>query len=441
MGNLTGPGAGMAALADTGDTVLGDEVSSVLGGLSTTMGVVVVAAAVAALYLVTRMLVLRVMAPVARRTETAWDDRFVQRRAPHRLALVPPALLAYVAVSAIEGLPGVAVVAVQRAAQGVVVLAVAWASFAILDVVNDIYEGHDYAASRPIKGYLQLVKLLLAIVAIMLVIAVASGRSPLLLLSGLGAATAILLLIFRDTILSLVASVQLATNDMVRVGDWITIDSLGVDGDVVDLALHTATIRNFDMSFAFVPTHKLIEEPFSNWRGMRDVKARRIMRQLHVDVGSVRFLTDEDLAAFARWPLLAQHLGEALDDIGLTDQEHDAAAVAARDERRLTNLGVFRAYTLQWLRNHDDLHVDNGFPMMVRLLEPTPSGQPVEIYCFSRITDWVAFEEVQADIFDHLHAILPAFHLRPYQYPGGHDLEPLRNSLRPSVQEPRNGVR
>ncbi len=419
---------GAFVLADGADSTVvpgGDEVSSVLDGLSTPVAALAVAGAVVLLYLVTRVLVLRVMAPVAQRTESAWDDRFVERRAPHRLALVPPALLAHVAIGAVEGLSDLVIEAVQRTALAVVVVAVGWAAFAVLDAINDIYERHEYASSRPIKGYLQLVKLVLAIVAIMLIVAVASGRSPLLLLSGLGAATAILLLVFRDTILSLVASVQLATNDMVRVGDWITIDSLGVDGDVLDLALHTATIRNFDMSFAFVPTHMLIEEPFSNWRGMRDVKARRIMRPLYVDVTSVRFLTDDDLTAYAQWPVLAQHLGQRLDELGLADGRHDPAAVATADDRRLTNLGMFRAYALQWLRNRDDLHVDNGFPMMVRLREPTPSGQPIEIYCFSRIISWVEFEQVQADIFDHLHAILPAFDLRPYQYPAGHDLEPL----------------
>lgn len=417
-------GASVLAGEDDSTGVPGEEtVSSVIEGLSTPVAALAVAGAVVLLYVVTRVLVLRVMAPVVQRTESAWDDRFVERRAPHRLALVPPALLAHVAIGAVEDLSFIVVLAVQRTALAVVVVAVVWATFAVLDAVNDIYERHEYASSRPIKGYLQLVKLVLAIVAIMLIVAVASGRSPLLMLSGLGAATAILLLVFRDTILSLVASVQLATNDMVRVGDWITIDSLGVDGDVLDLALHTATIRNFDMSFAFVPTHKLIEEPFSNWRGMRDVNARRIMRPVYVDVRSVRFLTDDDLTAYAKWPVLAQHLGQRLDELGLADGHHDPGAVATTDDRRLTNLGMFRAYALQWLRNRDDLHVDNGFPMMVRLREPTPSGQPIEIYCFSRVISWVEFEQVQADIFDHLLAILPAFDLRPYQYPGGHDLE------------------
>ena len=400
------------------------DVESVLADLTTLQGAAVIAAATVVVYLLTRFVGLRLVASVTRRTESDWDDRFVQRSAPHRLALVPAALVSGFGITAVVGMPATAEIAVQRISWAVVVVSTTWALFGAMDAVNDIYESHDYATSRPIKGYLQLVKLLLAIVAVVLVVAVAAGRSPLLLLSGLGAATAILVLVFRDTILSLVASVQLATNDMIRVGDWITVESLGVDGDVLDIALHTITIRNFDMTFAFVPTHELIAHPFRNWRGMRQVEGRRIMRAVHVDVTSVRFLTDGDLEAFAAWPLLAQHLAEQLGELGVADHGHDPDDAALRDTPRLTNLGLFRAYVLQWLRTRSDLHVDNGFPMMVRLLPPTPSGQPVEVYCFAREISWVPFEAIQAEVFDHLHAILPAFDLRAYQYPSGHDLEP-----------------
>jgi miniconductance mechanosensitive channel len=406
------------------ESEVGQEVASLLDGTSTTTGTLIVVAAVVATYLLTRYGLLRLLSSVVRRSDTDWDDRFLERRAPHRMAVVPAAIVAWLGVGAVPGLPRLAEVTVQRVALSVVALAVTWALFGALDAVNDIYERHDYATSRPIKGYLQLVKLVLAIVTAVLVVAIAADRSPLLLLSGLGAATAILLLVFRDTILWLVASIPLATNDMLRVGDWITIDSLGVDGDVLDIALHTVTIRNFDMTYAFVPTHELIETPFRNWRGMREVEGRRIMRSLHVDVGSVRFLTDQDLTAFADWPLLTQHVAEQMDRLEVTDGDHDPRDAAVEAAPRMTNLGLFRAYVLQWLRSRDDLHVDNAFPMMVRLREPTPSGQPVEVYCFARETSWVAFEAIQSDVFDHLHAILPAFDLRAYQYQAPGAAEP-----------------
>lgn len=401
-----------------------EEVTSLLEGLSPVVGGLVVAGLVVLVYVLTRFVGLRLLGVVVRRSDTDWDDRFLVRGAPHRLAFVPAALVGAALVGALPDAPDAVVVAVQRIGLSVVAVSITWAVFGALDAINDIYERHEYATSRPIKGYLQLVKLLLALVTVVLVIAILMWQSPVLLLSGLGAATAILLLVFRDTILSLVASIQLATNDMIRVGDWITVDSLGVDGDVLDIALHTITIRNFDMSYAFVPTHELIATPFRNWRGMREVEGRRIMRSLHVDLTSIRFLTDDDLADLARWPLLAQELAERLDELGVGDGGHDPADAPLRDERRITNLALFRHYALQWLRTREDLHVDNAFPMMVRLREPTPSGQPVEVYCFARETAWVPFEAIQSDVFDHLHAMLPAFGLRPYQYLTGPAPEP-----------------
>lgn len=416
------------AALDTGVDVpdgVGDQVASLLEGLSTLAGTAVVLAAAVVAYVLVRWVALRLLASVVHRTDSDWDDRFLHHKAPHRLALVPGALVAALGINAVVGLTDTAVTAVQRVSYTVVVVSITWALFGALDAVNDIYERHEYASSRPIKGYLQLVKLLLSVVAVVLVVAIVAGRSPLLLLSGLGAATAILVLVFRDTILSLVASVQLATNDMVRVGDWITVESLGIDGDVIDIALHTMTIRNFDMTYGFVPTHALITEPFRNWRGMREVEGRRIMRAIHVDVTSVRFLTDRDVREFASWPLLAPHLAQRPD---AHDEDLDAAEPTPHAER-MTNLGVFRTYALEWLRTRDDLQVDNAFPMMVRLLPPTPSGQPVEVYCFSTEVSWVPFEAVQAEVLDHLHAILPAFGLRAYQYPSGHDLEAARTAV------------
>ena len=383
-----------------------EQVTSLLAGLSPWVGGAVVAGLVLLTWVLTRFVGLRLLDLAVRRSDTDWDDRFLLRGAPHRLAFVPAALVATALVAAVTDAPEAVVVAVQRIALGVVAVSVTWAVFGALDAVNDIYERHEYATSRPIKGYLQLVKLLLALVTVVLVISILMWQSPVLLLSGLGAATAILILVFRDTILSLVASIQLATNDMVRVGDWITIDSLGVDGDVLDIALHTITFRNFDMTYAFVPTHELIATPFRNWRGMREVEGRRIMRSVHVDVTSVHFLTEEDLASFAEWPLLAEEVADR------------------HGTRRTTNLALFRAYALQWLRSREDLHVDNAFPMMVRLREPTPSGQPVEVYCFARETAWVPFEAIQSDMFDHLHAMLPTFGLRAYQYLAGPAPEP-----------------
>ena len=387
-------------VAQPSTEVVTEQVDSLLGALSTTTGVAVAAGIVIGSYVATRYGIVYLVSSVIERTSTDWDDRFLRRGVPHRLALIPAAVAAALAVEAVAGLPEGVVETTQRSSAALVVVSVVWALFGVLDAVNDLYERHEYAASRPIKGYIQLGKLLLALVAVILVVARLADRDVVPLLSGLGAATAVLLLVFRDTILSLVASVQLGTNDMIRMGDWITIEEMGVDGDVLDIALHTITIRNFDMSYGFVPTHELITTPFRNWRGMREVEGRRIMRSIHVDVRSIAFLTDQDRDRFRRWALL----GDLVDDAE-------------------TNLTAFRLYALAWLRTREDLHVDDGFPLMVRMLEPTPSGQPVEVYAFSTVVDWVPFEHVQATVFDHLLAVLGSFGLRHFQYPSGDDLD------------------
>ena len=375
-----------------------DQVDVLFGDLSTATGLALAGGIVVATYLLTRYGILHLVASAIHRTSTDWDDRFLRRRAPHRLAFIPAAVATHLAIGAVAGLPPTVVTGVQRSAMALVAVSVVWSLFGVLDATNDIYERHEYAASRPIKGYVQLGKLLLAIVALVMVVAIVADRSPLLLLSGLGAATAVLLLVFRDTILSLVASVQLGTNDMVRVGDWITIDAMGIDGDVLDIALHTITIRNFDMTYGFVPTHELISTPFRNWRGMREVEGRRIMRSLHIDLRTIRQLADQDRERFRRWSLIGDFVDEAE-----------------------TNLTLFRWYALAWLRTRDDLHVDDGFPMMIRMLDPTPHGQPVEVYAFSKVVDWVPFEYVQATVFDHLLTVLDSFDLQHFQAPTAGD--------------------
>ena len=390
----------MLSVAQPTTEEVSEQVDFLLGGLSTTTGIAVAVGIVVGTYLVTRYGLLYLLSSVIERTRTDWDDRFLRRGVPHRLALIPAAIAASLAVEAVAGLPDGVVEATQRSSRALVVVSVVWALFGVLDAVNDLYERHEYAASRPIKGYIQLGKLLLALVAVILVVARLANRDVVPLLSGLGAATAVLLLIFRDTILSLVASVQLGTNDMIRVGDWITIEEMGIDGDVLDIALHTITIRNFDMTYGFVPTHELISTPFRNWRGMRDVSGRRIMRSMHVDLRTIRRLDDADRARFRRWELLQDFVDEAE-----------------------TNLTLFRWYALAWLRTREDLHVDDGFPMMIRMLDPTPHGQPVQVYAFAREVDWVPFEHVQATVFDHLLTVLDSFGLQHFQAPSAGDFD------------------
>jgi len=399
-----------------------DTVATLIGS-----GLLVVAAGLA--YVLTRYVALRVLSGIVRRSTTDWDDRFLHHQVPHRLSLIPPALVVYLAAPAIEGLPAAAESVTQRVALTIVIVSFAAALFAALNAANEIYEEQVYAADRPIKSYLQLIKLIVTIFAAVLVVATLADQSPVLLLSGLGAATAVLLLVFRDTILSLVASVQLATNDLIRLGDWIQMDAHGADGEVIDIALHTVKVRNWNLTVVSLPTHKLISESFINWRGMIESGGRRIMRAVHIDVTSVRFLGDAELDRFATWPRLREHIGAKRAELGVEGGGHDPEAAATRAARRLTNIGVFRAYCEAYLREREDLRVED-MTLMVRQLPASSEGVAIELYGFTRTTAWAEHEGIQADIFDHVLAILPAFGLRPYQHPTSTDVSGLQGAPR-----------
>ena len=257
-----------------------------------------------------------------------------------------------------------------------------------------------------------------------MIIAALLDRSPLLLLSGFGAMTAILLLVFRDTILSLVASVQLTAQDMVRVGDWIEMPQFGADGDVIDVQLHTVKVQNWDKTITTIPTHRLISDSFKNWRGMSESGGRRIKRAIHIDLGSVRFQTDEEIEHFRRFALLKGYVGDKLQEL----RDYNAGLPTEVDDevnrRRLTNIGTFRAYAFNYLKHHPK--INQQMTLIVRQLAPGPEGLPLEIYCFTNTTAWADYEGIQSDIFDHLLAITPEFGLRLFQKPAGHDLQLLR---------------
>jgi miniconductance mechanosensitive channel len=309
----------------------------------------------------------------------------------------------------------------QRVALALIVTTAVMAATAALDAVNDIYsESYSEAKSRPIKGYLQVIGLVLYIAAGVVVVSILADRSPVVFLSGLGALTAVLMLVFRDTILSLVASMQIMSNDMIRIGDWIEMPQANTDGDVVDIALHTVKIQNWDKTISTIPTHKFISESFKNWRGMSESGGRRIKRSLHLDMSSIRFLSEEEVERLARYELLKEYMqgkGEELEAYRAEKGEPEGETIP--EERRLTNVGTFRAYVRGYLRSHPTIH--NDMTLLVRQLASSPKGLPIEIYCFSNDTAWGNYEDVQADIFDHLIAILPEFGLKTFQEPAGSD--------------------
>lgn len=385
--------------------------------------------------LLAKGILLRGISRIVARTRFTWDDSLQERRVFHRLAHVAPAAVVYYGALLVPGLPGSIYQVAQRVALSLMVLMVAVSANAFLSAINDIYSTRPDAKSRPIKGYLQIVAILLYIAAGILVVSLLLDRSPAVFLGGLAGLTAVVLLIFRDTILSLVASIQLTQNDMIAVGDWIEMPKFGADGDVVDIALHTVKVQNWDKTITTIPTHKLIEDSFKNWRGMSQSGGRRVKRSLNLDLGTVRFLTEEEIRRFGRFELLQDHIRQKIDEIGAYNAE-GLAAVGARDgteeivanSRRLTNLGTFRAYIVNYLRQHPMVH--QGMTLLVRQLQSGPTGIPMEIYVFSSDTDWINYEDFQSDIFDHFLAMVPEFGLRVFQNPSAESLKSLSEGMK-----------
>lgn len=338
-----------------------------------------------------------------------------------RLTNIVPAVIISRGIALVPHLPPGAITVTQNVASAFIILTIVRAISAALSFANDLYQSRPDAANRPIKGYIQVLKIVLFAGAAILMIAALMEQSPLLLLSGLGAMAAVLLLVFKDTILSLVASVQLTSNDMLRVGDWIEMPQLNADGDVIDIALHTVKVQNWDKTITTIPTYKLIESSFRNWRGMSESGGRRIKRSLLIDQTSVRFLTSEEQAALRRFALLDDHLDRKQAELDAWNRKLAGQGRDPVNERRLTNIGTLRAYVAAYLRDH--AHIANDMTQLVRQLQPTPQGLPLEIYCFTSTTAWDEYEDIQSDIFDHLLAVMDEFGLSVFQEPSGRDLQ------------------
>ena len=370
----------------------------------------------------TRTLLLRAITRTVKITPTLFDDALLGRGVIARLANVVPALVAYYGINFVQGLPANVALIVRGTASAYVVLTIALSLSNLLNTIGAIYEQRDpeRARARPIKGYLQVAKLVTYGLAGILIVATLFNRDPLLLLSGLGAMTAVLMLVFKDTLLSLVASVQLSTHDMLRVGDWIEMPQLNADGFAIDISLHTVKVQNWDKTITTIPTWRLISESYKNWRGMFESGGRRIKRAMYLDQTSVRFLAPEERQRLHRFALIDSYLDRKQAEL----EEFNAKLIAEGKDpvntRRVTNVGTFRAYVQAYLQQHPRIHKD--MTLLVRQLQPGPTGLPLEIYCFTSTTAWAEYEGIQADIFDHLYAILPEFGLRVFQQPSGGDV-------------------
>ncbi|MEN5114985.1 mechanosensitive ion channel family protein [Brevundimonas diminuta] len=343
---------------------------------------------------------------------------------------VVPAIIIHQGISGVPHLSTGAVTLIQNVAGAFMIVAVAIGVGAGLDMANALYVRSPRAHRRSIKGYLQVLKIVIYAIATILVIAALIDRSPLLLLSGLGALAAVLMLVFKDTILSLVASVQLNSNDMLRVGDWIEMPQLNADGDVIDIALHTVKVQNWDKTITTIPTWRMINESYKNWRGMQESGGRRVKRALLIDQTSARFLTEAERDRMRRFLLIDDYLADKAAEMADWNAKLVEAGRDPVNMRRSTNIGAFRAYVQNYLENHPRIRQD--MTLLVRQLQPTETGLPLEIYAFTATVAWAEYEAIQGDIFDHLLAILPEFGLRLFQSPSGADFGQLRS---PPVME------
>lgn len=378
-------------------------------------------------YLLVRRIVVRGLQVIAGRTRVTWDDVLFRQGVFERLSLLAPAVVLYSSATLL--FPGegeeAGVELVQRLANVWMVVIAAQTANRLFDAFGAYARSQPATRDKPIRSYLQVAKIVVWMATAIACVAVLMDRSPWAILTGLGAATAILLLVFRDSILGFLASIQISGYDLVRVGEWIEVPEYGADGEVVDISLHTVRVRNWDKTVVVLPTTALLTSGFKNWRGMTESGGRRIKRSLAIDMGTVRFLEPDELQRLSRVGILGPYLERKQQEIADWNR-----AVPEGDQlrrRRLTNLGTFRAYIEAYLRHHPEIHQEMTF--LVRQLAPGSEGMPIEIYVFSKEQRWAFYEGIIADVFDHLLAVLPEFALGVFQQPSGSDLRSISAAL------------
>ena len=396
--------------------VISDTVANYISWIGAALAIIVLA--FAANYVAKRFLLAGISVFV-KRTKTSWDDALLRRNVFTRLSHLAPALVFYISASLFPPIQDT----IQRLSLVYMILAGLFAFNGFLNAIVDIYNTFNIAREKPIKGYVQIAMIIISIFGGIFALSMMLNRSPWPLLSGLGAMTAILLLIFKDSILGLVASVQLSVNDMVRIGDWIEMPKFSADGDVIDVSLHTVKVQNWDKTITTIPAYALISDSFKNWRGMSESGGRRIKRAINIDMTSVRFCTPEMLARHEKFQLLTDYIRSKRKEIAEFNAEHSIDTSELINGRNLTNIGTFRNYLVAYLRHHPKIHNDMTF--LVRQLPPGEHGLPIEVYVFSNDQAWANYEAIQADIFDHILAVLPKFDLRVFQQPSGSDVRAL----------------
>lgn len=376
------------------------------------------------IHFILHRVVIRLISHRASQSQRLWQRALFQNKLFSRLALTLQGFIIYTQARIWLNSDSDTLAVIEVVTHLWVLLYALLSLFALLDTLEDVVISTPYGRRFPLRGIFQSIKLISALVTIIFAISLLIGKSPIILFSSLGAMTAVLLLIFKDPIMGLVAGIQLSANDMLAVGDWLEMPKYGADGDVIDISLTTVKVRNWDKTITTIPAYALISDSFKNWRGMTESGGRRIKRAVNIDATSVKFLDEDALKRLRRAQLLTDYIENKVREIAEYNKEHNIDPESPVNGRKLTNLGTFRAYLTAYLRAHKKIHQEN-MTLMVRQLEPGANGIPMEIYAFANDINWVAYEGIQADIFDHVFAVIPEFGLRIHQTPTGYDLQQI----------------
>lgn len=372
---------------------------------------------------VTRKILIEVLHSIAHKSKTKWDDYLVKNRVFSAIAhLVPFLFLDFMIQTVFSSFPWVSEL-LLRATDIVIIVILLYVILRILNTAKDVLIEKPRLKDKPIESYFQLVKIVIRGFFVILIISVAFKIEPLVILTSMGALTAILILVFKDTILGFVGSIQLAANDMVRIGDWITMERYGADGDVVEINLATVKVQNFDKTITTIPTYSFISDSFKNWRGMLDSDGRRIVRSIHIKIHSIKFCSPELLNKIGEIELIRKYIDEKEIDIVDFNENNEINKSVLLNGRNQTNIGIFRYYIQKYLEENPD--INDSMTLMVRQLDPSDKGVPIQLYTFTKTHDWVEYELIMADIFDHLLAAVPFFDLEVFEQPSGSDMRRL----------------
>ncbi|MFN3916755.1 MAG: mechanosensitive ion channel family protein [Flavobacteriales bacterium] len=372
-----------------------------------------------------RMYLIFQIRTIARKTKTYWDDALVKAKFFRRLTFLIPILIFDISYEEIFIEYPSAFTVLSRIVNSLVVVALSSSVLSILKAARLVLERKYYLKDKPLISYEQLLRIFVFIVTAILLFSLIFGKSPMFFLSAFGAVSAVVLLIFKDSILGFVASIQLSANDMVRIGDWVTMEKYGADGDVFEINLATIKIRNFDRTISTIPTYSFISDSFKNWRGMAESEGRRIKRAIHIDLNTVTFCTPEMVERFKKIQLISSYIERRSEEIDTHNKSTGADKSELVNGRHMTNIGVFRKYIERYLENNP--YINTEMTYMVRQLEPGANGIPLEIYCFSKDKNWVNYERIMADIFDHIISAAQRFDLKIFQNPTGNDFRNLRS--------------